>query len=48
MGRDVALKLLDKTPEGTHVLDTEQLTGGMYFLQVKIGDYSKTVKLVKE
>jgi hypothetical protein len=48
MGRNVALKPLDKTPEGAHVLDTDQLSGGMYFLQVKIGDYSKTVKLVKE
>ena len=48
MGRNVVLKPLDKTSEGAHVLDTEQLTGGMYFLQIKIGDYSKTVKLIKE
>lgn len=48
LGRNVALKPADKTPEGTHVLDTEQLAIGMYFLQVKIGDRSKTIKLEKK
>jgi len=48
MGKYVPLKALNKTPEGVQVLDTERLTAGLYFLQVKIGEYSKTVKLIKE
>jgi len=48
MGKNVPLKPLNKTPEGVDVLDTERLSGGLYFLQIKIGDYSKTIKLIKE
>jgi len=48
MGKNVPLKPLNKTSDGVDVLDTERLSAGLYFLQVKIGDYSKTVKLIKE
>jgi hypothetical protein len=48
MGKNVPIKPLNNTPEGVHVLDTERLSAGLYLLQVKVGDYSKTVKLIKE
>src|SRR5260221_14192071 len=47
-GRSVILKDSAPSPDRIHQLNTEQLPAGLYILQVKVGNFAKTVKLMKE
>jgi hypothetical protein len=52
LGREIATLVDEYKPEGSYevefqsVVGTKMLISGIYFYQLKVGDYSETIKMV--
>ena len=47
-GRTMMVKEAEPTADGMYQIDTESLQSGLYLLKLKVGNYSKTIKVMKE